>query len=166
MTLAILLSLKSMEMLENGLQIHSGASSQSCHSVDADAWCKRALSLKIIFCHSGIKSLVLSWTLPVQVCSHRTKFSTIFITPTLIDIILYLRMEFRCKWIHHLFSRNSVPLIQVNIGGTISGWLNFDTCKHTFTALFRLSVKTGFTAVVMGTSRGLTSHSSSQVCCQ
>ena len=41
--LAILFSLKSMETLENGLQTHSGASSQSCRSVDADAWCKQAL---------------------------------------------------------------------------------------------------------------------------
>ena len=43
-----------MEILENGLQTHSGATplfsirtellatSQSCCSVDADAWCKRA----------------------------------------------------------------------------------------------------------------------------
>ena len=43
MMLAILFSLKSMEMLGNGLQPQSGASSQSCRSVDADAWCKRAL---------------------------------------------------------------------------------------------------------------------------
>ena len=55
MTLAILFSLKSMESLENRLQPHSGVtplfsmrtesqeSSQSCCSVDADAWCKRAL---------------------------------------------------------------------------------------------------------------------------
>ena len=43
MMLAILFSLKSMETLENGLQTHSGASLQSCCSVDADAWCKRAL---------------------------------------------------------------------------------------------------------------------------
>ena len=57
MTLAILFSLKSMELLENRLQPHSGAtplismgtesqaSSQSCHSVDADAWCKWALKV-------------------------------------------------------------------------------------------------------------------------
>ena len=56
MTLAILFSLKSMESLENGLQTQSGAtplismrtesqaSSQRCRRVDADAWCKRALS--------------------------------------------------------------------------------------------------------------------------
>ena len=44
MTLAILFSLKSMETLENGLQPHSGASSQSCRSIDTDAWCKRALN--------------------------------------------------------------------------------------------------------------------------
>ena len=55
MMLAILSSLKTVESLENGLQTHSGAiplisrrresqaSSQSCRSVDADAWCKRAL---------------------------------------------------------------------------------------------------------------------------
>ena len=43
MMLAILFSLKSMEMLENGLQQHSGASLQSCYSVDANAWCKWAL---------------------------------------------------------------------------------------------------------------------------
>ena len=42
MMLAILFSLKSMEMLETGLQTHSGASLQSCCSVDVDAWCKRA----------------------------------------------------------------------------------------------------------------------------
>ena len=45
MTLVILFSLKSMEMLENGLQTHSGASSQSCHSIDTDTWCKGALNL-------------------------------------------------------------------------------------------------------------------------
>ena len=56
MTLAILFSLKTMESLENGLQSKSGAtplfsmrtesqaSSQSCHSVDADAWYKRTLT--------------------------------------------------------------------------------------------------------------------------
>ena len=42
MTLVILFSLKSMETLENGLQTHYGALSQSCCSADADAWCKRA----------------------------------------------------------------------------------------------------------------------------
>ena len=40
MTLVILFSLKSMETLENGLQTHSGASSQSGRSIDVDAWCK------------------------------------------------------------------------------------------------------------------------------
>ena len=56
MMLAILFSLKTMESLANILQPHSGAtplfsmrtelqaSSQSCRSVDADAWCKRALN--------------------------------------------------------------------------------------------------------------------------
>ena len=55
MTLAILFSLKTMELLENRLQPHSGVtplfsirteslvSSQSCGRIDADAWCKRAL---------------------------------------------------------------------------------------------------------------------------
>ena len=55
MILATLFSLKTMESLKNGLQPHSGAtplffmrtvllaSSQTCHSIDADAWCKRAL---------------------------------------------------------------------------------------------------------------------------
>ena len=55
MTLAILFSLKTMELLENRLQPHSGVtplfsirteslvSSQSCRCIDADAWCKRAL---------------------------------------------------------------------------------------------------------------------------
>ena len=55
MTLVILLSLKTMESLENGLQSHSGvtplfsmtAVSQSYLSVDASAQCKRALSLHI-----------------------------------------------------------------------------------------------------------------------
>ena len=49
MTLVILFSLKSMEMLENGLQTHYGALSQSCCSFDADAWCKRALTMVIAF---------------------------------------------------------------------------------------------------------------------
>ena len=43
MTPAILFSLKSMEMLENGLQPPSGASLQSCRRIDADTWCKQAL---------------------------------------------------------------------------------------------------------------------------
>ena len=55
MMLAILFSLKSVELLKNGLQPHSGvtplfsmrtelqASSQSCRSDDADASCKRGL---------------------------------------------------------------------------------------------------------------------------
>ena len=47
--LAILFSLKSMETLENGLQTHSGASLASCHSVDADAWCKWALRSFFVF---------------------------------------------------------------------------------------------------------------------
>ena len=54
-TLAILFSLTTMESLENGLQSNSGVaplfsmtavslmSLQSCHSVDSDAQCKRAL---------------------------------------------------------------------------------------------------------------------------
>ena len=56
MTLAILFSLKTMESLQIevvthfqaspliSMTIESLASSQSCHRVDADAWCKRALS--------------------------------------------------------------------------------------------------------------------------
>ena len=36
-----------MKTLENGLQTHSGASLQSCRSVDADAWCKRALNFSV-----------------------------------------------------------------------------------------------------------------------
>ena len=44
MTLVILFSLKLMETLENRLQTHSGASLQSCRSIDADAWCKWALT--------------------------------------------------------------------------------------------------------------------------
>ena len=53
MTLAILFSLKTMELLENRLQPHSGVtplfsirteslvSSQSCRSIDAECFCKR-----------------------------------------------------------------------------------------------------------------------------
>ena len=56
MTFAILFSLKTMESLQNGFATHfqvsplismrkeSLASSQSGRSVDADAWCKRALN--------------------------------------------------------------------------------------------------------------------------
>ena len=59
MTLVILFSLKSMESLANWLQPDSGAAqlfsmrsvslvpSQSCRSIDADAWCKSALKLKL-----------------------------------------------------------------------------------------------------------------------
>ena len=58
MMLVILFSLKSIELFENRLQPHSGAtplfsmrtislaSLQSCSSIDADAWCKRALRLR------------------------------------------------------------------------------------------------------------------------
>ena len=35
-----------MEMLENGLQTYFGVSSQSCRSIDADAWCKRVITKK------------------------------------------------------------------------------------------------------------------------
>ena len=45
-------------MLENGLQTHSGASSQSCRSVDADAWCKRVLKPVILApmcCYTAMK---------------------------------------------------------------------------------------------------------------
>ena len=61
MTLAILFSMKSVESLENRLQPHSGAtplfsirtesqaSSLSCRSVDADAWCKQVLRLHLVF---------------------------------------------------------------------------------------------------------------------
>ena len=57
MTLAILFSLKTMESLQNGVATHfqatplfsmkteSQASSQRCRSIDADAWCKRALTI-------------------------------------------------------------------------------------------------------------------------
>ena len=57
MTLVTLFSFKSVESLENALQTHSGvtplismrmeslASSQSCCSLDADAWCKRTLNI-------------------------------------------------------------------------------------------------------------------------
>ena len=59
MTLAILFSLKTIELLENGLQPQSGAtplvsirtvslaSSRSCDSIDADTWCKQALNMVI-----------------------------------------------------------------------------------------------------------------------
>ena len=59
MTLAILFSLKTMESLQNGFATHfqvtplismrteSLASSQSGRSVDADAWCKRALRVPL-----------------------------------------------------------------------------------------------------------------------
>ena len=53
MMLAILFSLTSMETLENWLQTNSGGSSQSCHSVDTDTWCKLALSLNV----TGVKSV-------------------------------------------------------------------------------------------------------------
>ena len=57
MMLVILVWLKTLRSLQNGLQTHSevtplfsvrtgSQSSQSCHSVDADAWCKRALSVQ------------------------------------------------------------------------------------------------------------------------
>ena len=61
MTLGILISLKTMESLKNGLQPHSGvtplfsmrtvslASLQSCRSNDIDAWCKRALTVTLTF---------------------------------------------------------------------------------------------------------------------
>ena len=56
MMLAILFSVKTMELLENGLQPYSGVtplfsmriesklSLQSCWRLDADAWCKRTLT--------------------------------------------------------------------------------------------------------------------------
>ena len=51
MMLAILFSIKTMELLENLEQLYCFqweqnqlASSQNCHSVDADAWCKQALT--------------------------------------------------------------------------------------------------------------------------
>ena len=59
MTLAILFPLKTMDLLENGLQPQSGVtplfsmkmvslvSSQSSRSIDADTWCKRALTLNV-----------------------------------------------------------------------------------------------------------------------
>ena len=64
MTLAIPFSLKTIESLQNGVATYlqatplismrtkSLASSQSCRSFDADAWCKRALTLnpKQSFC--------------------------------------------------------------------------------------------------------------------
>ena len=70
MMIAIMFSLKTMELLENWLQPHSGvtplfslrtvslASSQSCWSVDTDAWYKWGLELREgdIFtgaCHSA-----------------------------------------------------------------------------------------------------------------
>ena len=51
MELAILFSLKWMVTLENGLQTHSGVSSQNCRIIDADAWCKPALKMHL---HSKI----------------------------------------------------------------------------------------------------------------
>ena len=45
MMLALLFSLKSMETLDNGVQPDSGASLQSCRSIDADTWCKRAFNV-------------------------------------------------------------------------------------------------------------------------
>ena len=47
MTLVILFSLKSIEMLKSGLQTKSGASSQSCCSIEANAWWKRVLKMLI-----------------------------------------------------------------------------------------------------------------------
>ena len=59
MTLAKLLSLKTMESLQHGLQLQSGVtplfsmrtvllvSLQSCHSIEADAWNKQTLTVPI-----------------------------------------------------------------------------------------------------------------------
>ena len=84
MTLTILFSLKSVELLENRLQSHSEATplfsmrtesqalSLNCRSVDADAWCKWALtkwgsrastSLQMrIFAKRELASLHIPWT--------------------------------------------------------------------------------------------------------
>ena len=63
MTLATLLSLKTMELPQIGVAIHFQAaqlfsmrtvllaSSQSCRSVDADFWCKRTLRLASPTCY-------------------------------------------------------------------------------------------------------------------
>ena len=60
MTLEIQFSLKTMESLQNGVVTHfraiplismrteSQASSQSCRSVDGDAWCKWSLSFNLL----------------------------------------------------------------------------------------------------------------------
>ena len=72
MTLVILFSLKSMEMLENRLLPQSGvtplfwmrteslASSQSCRSIDTDTWCKQ--TLRDVSAQDGLnQQIVLSW---------------------------------------------------------------------------------------------------------
>ena len=69
MMLAILFSFKSMELLENGLQFHSGTtplfsmidvslpSLQSCCRIDADAWCKETLTLfNVYYLHQASAS--------------------------------------------------------------------------------------------------------------
>ena len=80
MTLEILFSLKTVESLENRLQTNSGAtplfsmrtvllaSSQSCRSVDADAWCKQALKYKVtVICGFYVYAFVGSYILIIYI---------------------------------------------------------------------------------------------------
>ena len=71
MTLVMLVWLKTMQSLQNGLQPHSEvtplfsmktgllASSQICHSVDAYAWCKQALRKTFFAFMNRCKKVVL-----------------------------------------------------------------------------------------------------------
>ena len=100
MMLAILFPLKAMESLENGLQpnleqLHCFqweqlASSKSCRSVEADAWCKRALSWNL----KKYLNTVLSGLLQTSDLSHSV------ISPT------SFRAEYRRSGGTSMFSRN------------------------------------------------------------
>ena len=70
--------------------------------------------------------------LHLEFCLHIMKFSPKFITGIPTDIILYLRIEIRAKWMTDPFAATFYSPIQNNIGENIGDGIYFVTCEQTF----------------------------------
>ena len=114
MTLAILFSLKTMELLENRLRPYSGVtplfsirteslvSSQSCRRIDADAWCKR-----------GLKCLLFRMILTIfsRTCSSRATYLLTTVSVGMcvcVSVCMYVcmyvcgQLQFNFKYSHQM----------------------------------------------------------------
>ena len=122
MTLAIPFSLKTMESLQNAvatyfqvtplisMRIKSLVSSQSCRSLDADVWCKRALRTLL---HQSSESVTATRHFLYLFMTSRSHTQTLSVDDPLGPFYtnhqhLWLRRGLLCLWHHDLIRRRSV----------------------------------------------------------